>query len=79
SGLVFYAGPDFPHWQGDLLAGGLVLRQIRRMDFEHGKIVDKTTLQFEDRIRWVGQGPDGGIYLLTDEIDGKLQRIVPKE
>jgi aldose sugar dehydrogenase len=55
------------------------LRQIRRMDFEHGKIVDKTTLQFEDRIRWVGQGPDGGVYLLTDEIDGKLQRIVPKE
>jgi aldose sugar dehydrogenase len=79
SGLVFYTGPDFPHWQGDLLAGGLVLRQIRRMDFEHGKIVDQTTLQFEDRIRWVGQGPDGGIYLLTDEIDGKLLRIVPKE
>ncbi|MGD8960340.1 MAG: PQQ-dependent sugar dehydrogenase [Desulfobacteraceae bacterium] len=79
SGLVFYTGPEFPSWQGDLLAGGLVLRQIRRIDFEDGKIVGQTTLQFEDRIRWVGQGPDGGIYVLTDEIDGKLLRIVPQE
>ena len=79
SGLVFYTGPEFPRWQGDLLAGGLVLRQIRRIDFENGEIVGQTTLQFEDRIRWVGQGPDGGIYVLTDEIDGKLLRIVPQE
>lgn len=79
SGLVFYTGPEFPRWQGDLLAGGLVLRQIRRIDFEDGKIVGQTTLQFEDRIRWVGQAPDGGIYVLTDEIDGKLMRIVPQE
>jgi glucose/arabinose dehydrogenase len=79
SGLVFYTGPEFPRWEGDLLAGGLVLRQIRRIDFENGKIVGQTTLQFEDRIRWVGQGPDGGIYVLTDEIDGKLLRIVPQE
>jgi glucose/arabinose dehydrogenase len=77
SGLVFYTGHEFPHWQGDLLAGGLVLRQIRRIDFENGNIVGQTTLQFEDRIRWVGQGHDGGIYVLTDEIDGKLLRIVP--
>ena len=77
SGLVFYTGSEFPDWQGDLLAGGLVLRQIRRLDFEKGKIVGQTTLQFENRIRWIGQGPDGGIYVLTDEIDGKLMRIVP--
>lgn len=79
SGLTFYTGPEFPGWQGDLLAGGLVLRQIRRIDFEKGKIVGQRTLQFEDRIRWVGQGPDGGIYVLTDEIDGKLLRIVPRD
>ncbi len=79
SGLLFYTGPEFPRWKGDLLAGGLVLRQIRRIDFENGKIVGQTTFQFEDRIRWVGQGPDGGIYVLTDEVDGKLLRIVPQE
>mgnify|MGYP001551307223 FL=1 len=78
SGLMFYTGNEFPHWQGDMFAGGLVLRQVRRLDFKDGKIVGQTTLQFRDRIRWVGQGPDGGIYVLTDEIDGKLLRIVPK-
>lgn len=78
SGLVIYTGPEFPGWQGDLLAGGLVLRQIRRVDFENGKIVGQTTLQFDDRIRWVAQGPDGGIYVLTDAIDGRLLRIVPQ-
>jgi glucose/arabinose dehydrogenase len=56
----------------------LVLRQIRRLDFNEGKIVGQTTLQFDDRIRWVGQGPEGGLYALTDEIDGRLIRIVPQ-
>jgi glucose/arabinose dehydrogenase len=79
SGLAFYTGPEFPQWQGDLLAGGLVLRQIRRIVFENGQTAGQTTLQFEDRIRWVGQGPDGGIYVLTDEVDGRLLRIVPQK
>lgn len=77
SGLTFYTGPEFLQWQGDLFAGGLVLRQIRRLDFENGQIVGQTTLQFDDRIRWVQQGPDGGLYVLTDEIDGQLLRISP--
>ncbi|MEO1717316.1 MAG: PQQ-dependent sugar dehydrogenase [Planctomycetota bacterium] len=77
SGLTFYTGDTFPEWQGDLFAGGLVLRQIRRVDFKDGDIVGETTLQFEDRIRWVGMGPDGGLYVLTDEIDGGLYRIDP--
>ena len=78
SGLTFYTGSEFPDWQGDLLAGGLVLKQIRRVQFDDdGKIVGQTKLQFEDRIRWVEQGPDGGIYVLTDEVDGELFCIVP--
>ncbi|MEM9662465.1 MAG: PQQ-dependent sugar dehydrogenase [Planctomycetota bacterium] len=79
SGLTFYTGDAFPEWQGDLFAGGLVLRQIRRVDLEDGDIVGETTLQFEDRIRWVGMGPDGGLYVLTDEIDGGLYRIDPDQ
>lgn len=79
SGLTFYTGDDFPQWQGDLFAGGLVLRQIRRIDFDGGNIVGQTTLQFEQRIRWVETGPDGGLYVLTDETDGGLYRIVPSE
>ncbi|MEQ8770839.1 MAG: PQQ-dependent sugar dehydrogenase [Phycisphaerales bacterium] len=79
SGLTFYTGDDFPEWQGDLFAGGLVLQQIRRIDFEDGAIVGQTTLQLDDRVRWVGMGPDGGLYMLTDEIDGGLYRVVPDD
>ncbi len=77
SGLMFYTGEDFPEWKGDMLAGGLVLKQIRRLKFEDGKVAKQTTLQFDERIRWLEQGPDGGIYGLADEIDGRLFRIVP--
>lgn len=77
SGLMVYTGDEFPEWRGDLLAGGLASQQIRRIHFRDGEIVGQTTLQFRERIRWLGQGPDGGIYVLTDEINGRLFRIVP--
>ncbi|MEM9064195.1 MAG: PQQ-dependent sugar dehydrogenase [Planctomycetota bacterium] len=77
-GLTFYTGDAFPEWKGDLLAGGLVLKQIRRVHFnDTGEIEGQTTLQFDDRIRWVGMGPDGGLYILTDVTDGGLYRIEP--
>lgn len=78
SGLAFYTGDAFPQWQGDLFAGGLVLRQVRRIVLEDGKVVGHQTMQFDDRIRDVRQGPDGFLYLLTDETNGKLIRIVPE-
>ena len=78
SGLTFYLGDAFPKWRGDLFAGGLVLEEIRRLDFEDGKLVGETTLHFEDRIRDVQPGPDGELYVLTDEQDGRLLRIVPE-
>ncbi len=78
SGLTFYTGDAFPDWRGDMFAGGLVTQQIRRIDFENGRIVGQTTLQFKDRVRWVEMGPDGGLYVLTDEVDGGLYRIDPE-
>lgn len=79
SGLDFYFGDKFPAWQGDLFAGGLVLRQVRRIMFEGDKIVGQETLQFDKRIRDVRQGPDGYLYVLTDERNGQLLRIVPSD
>ena len=55
-----------------------MLQQIRRVDFEGGRIVGQTTLQLDSRVRWVAMGPDGGLYVLTDEIDGGLYRIDPE-
>ena len=78
SGLTVYTGDAFPDWRGDLLAGGLVLKQVRRLKLEGGAVAAQTTLQFDQRIRWVGMGPDGGLYVLTDETDGGLYRIEPE-
>ena len=80
SGLAFYTGDKMPQWQGDLFAGGLVRRQIRRIDFENNQPTgQEQTLQFDDRIRDVRQGPDGYLYVLTDARDGRLLRIVPEQ
>ena len=86
SALAFYTGDEFPEWRGDALTASLVLRQVRRTDFDaDGEIAGETTLQFKQRIRWVGNGPGdgsgsgsgGGLYVLTDEKDGGLYRIEP--
>lgn len=79
SGLAFYTGEHFPEWKGDLFAGGLVLKQVRRVIFEDGKVVGDETLQFDKRIRDVRQGPDGNLYVLTDERNGQLLRIEPAD
>jgi glucose/arabinose dehydrogenase len=79
SGLDFYEGALFPEWQGDLLVGALKFQLLVRLDMEDGQIVGEERL-FEGefgRIRDVRVGPDGAIYLATDENDGKVMRIAP--
>lgn len=77
SGLAFYTGDRYPQWNaGDLFAGGLVQRQIRRLVLDGDTVVGQETLQFDQRVRDVRQGPDGYLYVLTDEVDGRLIRIV---
>ena len=78
-GLAFYTGDALGDWTGDLFAGGLVLKQIRRLDFEDGEIVGQETLQFDQRVRDVVDGPDGHLYVLTDAKNGRLLRIDPEE
>ncbi|TVQ62852.1 MAG: PQQ-dependent sugar dehydrogenase [Phycisphaerales bacterium] len=77
SGLLFYAGEAFPEWQGDLFAGGLVSQQVRRIVLEGREATRQETLSFGERIRDVRQGPDGRIYLLTDQVGGRLLRLTP--
>ena len=79
SGLAFYTGDKIPGWKGDLFAGGLILRQVRRVIFEDGEILGEETLQFDKRIRDVRDGPDGYLYVLTDERNGQLLRIEPSD
>ena len=80
AGLMFYTGDQFPNWQGDLFVGGLRAAEVQRLIFnDRGLLVRQQSLlrALEQRIREVKQGPDGLIYVLTDEEDGALLRIEP--
>ena len=79
SGLTFYTGEVFPHWKGDLFSGALKFGQIRRLDLDGERIVGEEKLTIGRRVRDVRQGPDGYLYVLTDEDPGVLLRIVPTE
>lgn len=77
SGLAFYTGTEFPQWRGDLFAGALKFREVRRIDLEDGRPVGEEKLSIGQRVRDLRQGPGGGLYLLTDEDPGQLLRIRP--
>lgn len=79
SGMAFYTGDVFPAWKGNLFVGALSFRQLDRMEIRDNKIVSREVLikDFGQRIRDVRNGPDGYLYLLTDEENGELLRLEP--
>ncbi|MEM8613466.1 MAG: PQQ-dependent sugar dehydrogenase [Cyanobacteria bacterium P01_H01_bin.105] len=78
SGLLVYQGDRFPQWQGDLFAGGLVSQDIRHIALdETGTVINETPIPIGQRVRDVRQGPDGLIYVLTDDPNGRLIRLEP--
>jgi glucose/arabinose dehydrogenase len=88
SGMTFYTGDKFPGWRGNLLVGGLrqgeVPRtgQIQRIEFnDKWEELRREPMLRElgQRIRDVRQGPDGYVYVLTEENEAALIRIEPGE
>lgn len=78
SGLAFYTGDAFPQWRGDLFSGALKRKEIRRIDLDaEGRVLGQESLPIGERVRDVRQGPDGFLYVLTDEKNGRLLRIEP--
>lgn len=75
SGLAVYHGEVFPEWQGNLFSGGLVSREVRRIILEGETVVGEEKLTIGARVRDVRVGPDGHLYVLTDESNGRLIRI----
>jgi glucose/arabinose dehydrogenase len=77
SGLAFYTGDRFPAWHGDLFSGALKFEEVRRIILDGEQVVGEEKLPIGQRVRDVRQGPDGYLYILTDEEAGQLLRIVP--
>lgn len=81
SSLTLYRGALFPDWQGDLFAATLAERSVRRIRVRDGMLAGEEVLfeELGERIRDVRSGPDGALYLLTDNAEGRLLRVVPSE
>ena len=80
SGAQFYTGDAFPAWRGNLFVGGLVSQRLVRLVIEGDRVAGEEHLLADrgQRIRDVRQGPDGALYVVTDEPDGELWRITPR-
>jgi aldose sugar dehydrogenase len=79
SGLALVTSEHFGNWQGNLMAGGLRAERIRRLVIEDYTVIHDEELLYGEigRIRDVRQGPDGYIYVVTDEDPGGIYRIEP--
>ena len=80
AGIAFYTGDRFPAWKGSLFVAGLIGEQLQRVEInEKGEPTRRLALLTElgQRLREVRQGPDGLLYVLTDETAGALLRIEP--
>ena len=80
SGAAFYTGTLFPDWQGNLFVGALAGQALHRLLLDGDKVVGEETLLSDlgQRIRDVRQGADGALWLLTDEAQGRILRVVPR-
>ena len=80
SGAAFYAGDLFPEWKGNLFVGALAGQALHRLVLDGERIVgeEKLLADLGERIRDVRSGPDGALWLLTDNPEGRVLRVVPQ-
>lgn len=79
SGMSFYTADKISGWQNNLLVGSLKFGQLVRLELSGEKVSHEERIRIGARIRDVQSGPDGSVYLLTDEDDGKLLRLSPSK
>ena len=81
SGMAFYSGNRYPGWSNSLFVGGLRSQALIRLEHQDNRIVAEERLMVgqHGRIRDIRVGPDGLIYLLTDDNNGKLLRLDPRK
>ncbi|QDY41468.1 PQQ-dependent sugar dehydrogenase [Candidatus Pantoea soli] len=77
SGMAFYNSPRFPQWKHSLFIGALKDKSLIQLRVNGDRVVEEQRLLSGrgERIRDVRQGPDGYLYVLTDEASGKLLKV----
>ncbi len=79
SGIAFYTDDAIPGWKGNLLISGLSSQSITRLSLDGEAVTGEERIAMGARIRDVAQGPDGSVYALTDEGNGKVLRLSAEE
>lgn len=76
-GATFYDGAMFPEWRGNLLVASLKEQHLARLVIGNGRVVGEERLMPDigQRVRQVAVGPDGAVWVITDEDDGRLVRL----
>jgi glucose/arabinose dehydrogenase len=79
SGMAFYTGGLLPAWRGNMFVGALVGQLLVRLELDGEKVVKEERLlqQLRERIRDVREGPDGALWLATDNSSGRILRLRP--
>ncbi|MGI9040393.1 MAG: PQQ-dependent sugar dehydrogenase [Gemmatimonadales bacterium] len=80
SGAQFYTGDAFPAWRGSLFVGSPKEQRLVRLTLENDRVTGEEHLlaDRDQRVRDVRQGPDGALYVVTDQSNGELWRIAPR-
>lgn len=80
-GMTFYTGDKYPGWQGSLVIGSMNPGALVRLELANGRVVKEERYlgDLGERIRDVQQGPDGYLYVATDNPKGRILRVVLKK
>jgi glucose/arabinose dehydrogenase len=77
TGMAFYDGKLIPEWRHNLFVAAHMGQHIARLVLDGHRVVGEERLLLDQKqmMRWVGQGPDGALWVLTDDADGRLIRL----
>jgi glucose/arabinose dehydrogenase len=80
SGMQFYTGDAFPAWKGSVFIGGMKDTKLVRLTLENDRVTGEEHLLQDrrQRVRDVRQGPDGALYIVTDQDNGELWKVAPR-
>ena len=78
AGMALVNGDKYPKWQGNLMVAALKARELRRVTIDSETIDQQSLLTaLGERIRDVRLGPDGYLYVLTDNSNGRILKLIP--
>jgi glucose/arabinose dehydrogenase len=81
TGMTFYDGKLIPEWRHNLFIAAHMGQHVARLVLDGQRVVGEERLLLDQKqmMRWVGQGPDGALWVLTDDADGRLIRLSARQ